>query len=326
MLDENKEFMNMVKSVLLDDDLRLLKAFPMMVNYKRDIVYTPEIVDYFIDNYLFLKEDYIFKIPVDSFTTEQYIRMMYKAFSNKGSTYNIPYFHEMCRKNFEVSIRAFESKFVCILPKDITDSQMKKVRTIALKHLSKKKFISHCPSLPDIVLCHLCEFFIDRPTKIDFETAKNFIKLTSRTEYIQDINELIYKVYDVILNKFPDMIIEFAEVYHTTTMYGYLLKHYIPNNGQQKLTDELILHWKITKHSFKKVKSKMDFSWESPAIRLLTLLLKEFGYVSTESFGRRITYYRDGFVSYYITKIFKIITDVNSMNAYINNVYKTKGA
>lgn len=49
-MNKDQEFMNLVKSVLLDDDLRLLKAFPMFVDYKRDIVYTPEIVDYFIDN------------------------------------------------------------------------------------------------------------------------------------------------------------------------------------------------------------------------------------------------------------------------------------
>jgi hypothetical protein len=49
-VNKDQEFMKLVKSVLLDDDLRLLKAFPMFVDYKRDIVYTPEIVDYFIDN------------------------------------------------------------------------------------------------------------------------------------------------------------------------------------------------------------------------------------------------------------------------------------
>lgn len=321
-MNKDQEFMNLVKSILLDDDLRLLKAFPMFVDYKRDIVYTPEIVDYFIDNYLFLKEEYIFKIPLESFSDEQYIRMMYKAFSNERSSFHIPHFYKMCEKNFNVSIRAFESKFVCVLPSDITTSQMKKVRSIALKKLRNKNFINRVPSLPDIVICNISKFFIDRPNIIDRVSAKNYIELTTRTSYIQDVKELIYQVYDVILDKFPDMIIEVAESFHRTTMEHYIQKHYIPNKGQEQLVDEVVKHWNITKEKFKKVKIKHDYSWESSGIRLLVYLLRENGIITTAVFGNRITYYRDGFMSYHIMKIYKILTDVNNMQSYINNVYK----
>ena len=118
------------------------------------------------------------------------------------------------------------------------------------------------------------------------------------------------------------MIIEVAETYHRTTMEHYIQKHYIPNKGQEQLVDEVVKHWNITKEKFKKVKIKHDYSWESSGIRLLVYLLRENGIITTAVFGNRITYYRDGFMSYHIMKIYKILTDVNNMQSYINNVYK----
>lgn len=317
----DKEYNSTLNSFMLDDDYRLLKTFPVLIEHKKDITFTAQIVDHFIDNFQFTDNDFLSYIPYSAYSYEQKKKVLINAMSNSdASIYAIPHLSEICNDHFDLALIIFSATYNSYFNfETMTDAQHKKLKRVVLKKINKTNFEKRHSRIPKEIIDIWMHHYKNDVEAIRLQGAKNFLEATMYTSLYDDNKEELLEVYDIFYKKFDSFKILIADNYHRRTMDDYI-KFLIADGRKQELVDGIIKEWAIDKSKFKKVNS--DYQFGSSGLKLLQSIVYETGHITTEMYGKKISYYRAGVISYHVKAIFEILKNVNNFNGYIDSVYK----
>lgn len=304
-----KDVMTMIKNV---GEFEFLKAFPMMILYKNDIEFTPEIIDHYIKFYN-AEPTYMEKIPVEKMTTQQkrsYIRM---CLYNNVSTYDIVNFKNMIKGDFEIQYQLYKATSVFTF-KILTEKQKKILADLTFKRMNYQNFTRRMSKINTHVFNRVLDYYENRFVKL--KQAKSFIIYIANNNELSDI-ERFYSILDKLLDQYPILIEDLASYSHRPNVSEYLFKHLPKSKGEEYLTDRVIEQWNITEKSFKSIRN--TYLNQNDGIYVLRQILIDNEILTTTKYGNRKTIYLNGFVHYNIKKIYKMLTDASLMTAYINS-------
>lgn len=334
MKDQNL-FSSLITEVFLGDDFRLLKSYPFIIKYKKDIVFTPDIVNLFIENYLFDDEDYLHHIPIDAFNLDQYRFMIEKALAKEKHSFakRIPYLTKVCEENFEIALLIYKSTNTYRFGDNLTNQQIKKIVSMTIRKFNDSDFYNKCPTFPENVM----KAFVDRVTnmldngshilgiKPDLthkQARQIMIYMAQRSGSLNECQNKVFVMFTKMLFCYDDLYIEVAEYYHTSIMTNFIMNHLIAVTDKNFVIDKIIEHFNISYRRFKTINKKMHF--DGHGIRLLNYLLKETGEITYCRNNQTKTLYRDGWINYQISKIITILKDVNKFQLYIQSIGNIK--
>lgn len=334
MKDQNL-FSALVGEIFLGDDFRLLKSYPFIIKYKKDIVFTPEIVNHFIDNYLFDDENYLQYISIDAFDLDQYRFMLETALAKEkhGFAKRMPHLTKVCEENFDIALLIYKSTNTYRFGDDLTKHQIKKIVSMTIRKFNDSDFYIKCPTFPENVM----EAFVDRVTnmldngshilgikpELTHKQARQIMEYMSRrSASLNECRNKVFVMFTRMLFCYDDLYIEVAENYHTAIMTDFIMKHLMTVTDKSFIVDKIIDHFNISYRRFKTIKKKTHF--DSPGVRLLAYLLKETGEITYCRNNQTKSLYRDGWINYQISKIIAILKDVNKFQAYINSMESLK--
>lgn len=304
-----KDVMTMINNV---GEFEFLKAFPMMILYKNDIEFTPEIIDHYIKFYN-TEQSYMEKLPVDKMTKEQkqsYIKM---CLYNNVSSYNIANFKEMIRGDFEIQYQLY--KATSVFPYKILSGKEKKILAdLTFKRMNHMSFARRLSKINSHVFSRVLDYYENRFVKLN--QAKSIVTHIAMNNDLSDVDRL-YSILDKLLDQYPQLLENIAGYSHRPLISEYLLKHIPESKGDEYLIDLIIDQWNITEKNFKAIKK--TYQNQNDGIYLLRTIFLDKEILTTTKYGNRKTIYLSGFVHYNIKKIYKMLTDVSSITSYINS-------
>lgn len=323
----SKDIANILATALSNlDDYTLLKSFPDLIKFKKDVVFTADIVDYFIENYLFEDEGYIHYIPLTSFSDEQYKDMVLKVLKEGASSFSIPHLREVCEKSFDITFLMFKSKSVFMGGNiDLTKDQSKKLVREFIKKMNRCDFMRHIGLFPSTVfedvLDKLHEMLnVDKfssKSVITLIQAKNFIEYTSRNKFDKNTTDKIYQIMYIMFKQYNELILNLADTYRRTIIFDFVNNYLLPQIGMDKLISYICLYGDISIDQFKRIKKCSEYT-SSSSVRMIQEILEDKGAISITYNNKVVTIYQNNFLHYTFMKLLNIIKDVNNFHAYIN--------